>query len=214
MGTLTLENVCDKVKEIIDEEFLSQLEKDKKRYYNEAQVQHKLGIELYKRFDIEPTLEWCVKNDETGAKKYIDMMLEIGGKKVAIELKYRTKSVKKELYTNQSAQNNGKFNFFKDIKRLEILKNSKDDDFGIEKGFAIFITNDHLYWNAAKEKTSVADFDLCDGTLEKDTYTAEWVDHANEKIEIKNDHPIKWIPTLKGTEKKDGTTFRCLIIEI
>lgn len=214
MGTLTLENVCDKVKEIIDEEFLSQLEKDKKRYYNEAQVQHKLGIELYKRFDIEPTLEWCVKNDETGAKKYIDMMLEIGGKKVAIELKYRTKSVKKELYTNQSAQNNGKFNFFKDIKRLEILKNSKDDDFGIEKGFAIFITNDHLYWNAAKEKTSVADFDLCDDKgIKKDTYDAKWRKSKNATVTISQSHTVEWFSP-SGKVKKDGTTFRCLIIEI
>lgn len=92
MRTIAFENVGKQLETIIEEEFLSQPRKP--HYYNEAQVQHKLGIELYKRFGIEPTLGWHVKNDESGAKEYIDMMLKIGGKRVAIELKYKTRAVK------------------------------------------------------------------------------------------------------------------------
>ena len=66
MGTLTFENVGKQLEAIIEEEFLSQSKEP--HYYNEAQVQHKLGIELYKRFGIEPTLEWYVKKYERGAK--------------------------------------------------------------------------------------------------------------------------------------------------
>lgn len=214
MEALTFENVRGKLEGIIKEEFLSQREKDKKpHYYNEAQVQHKLGIELYKRFGIEPTLEWYVKNDETGPKEYIDMMLEIDGKKVAIELKYKTRAVKGEdAYVNQGGQSDGKFHFFKDIERLERLKKSKDKDFRIDKGFAIFITNDHLYWNKVQKGKPVAKFNLCDnkeGLHGK--YPAKWGKHNNEKVILSGTYPVKWFP-LSDETKKDGTTFRCLII--
>ena len=143
MGTLTFKNVGKQLEAIIEEEFLSQSKEP--HYYNEVQVQHKLGIELYKRFGIEPTLEWYVKNDESGAKEYIDMMLKIDGKSVAIELKYKTRKIDGKDYITQGGQSDGKFHFFKDIERLEHLKKSKNTDFRIDKGFAIFITNDHLY---------------------------------------------------------------------
>lgn len=232
MGTLTFENVGKQLEAIIRSEFLSQLEKGKKRYYNEAQVQHKLGIELYKRFGIEPTLEWYVKNDESGAKEYIDMMLEIGSKKVAIELKYKTRKIDGKDYIMQGGQSDGKFHFFKDIERLERLKKSKDTDFRIDKGFAIFITNDHLYWNEARsnskanKKNSVADFDLCDTKgIEKDRYCAEWrktkkqkeqkelKEAKNATVTISRSHTVEWFP-LSYETKKDGKTFRCLIIEL
>jgi len=218
MGTLTFENVGKQLEAIIEEEFLSQ--PNEPQYYNEAQVQHKLGIELYKRFDIEPTLEWYVKNDESGAKEYIDMMLKIGSKKVAIELKYKTRKIDGKDYITQGGQSDGKFHFFKDIERLERLKKSKDINFRIDKGFAIFITNDHLYWNEArsnskaKGKNSVADFDLCDKKgIKKDTCNAKWRKSKNATVTISRSYPVEWFSP-SDEVKKDGTTFRCLIIGV
>lgn len=218
MGTLTFENVGKQLEAIIEEEFLSQSKEP--HYYNEAQVQHKLGIELYKRFGIEPTLEWYVKNDESGAKEYIDMMLKIDGKTVAIELKYKTRKIDGKDYITQGGQSDGKFHFFKDIERLERLKKSKDIDFRIDKGFAIFITNDHLYWNEArsnskaKGKNSVADFDLCDKKgIKKDTYNAKWRKSKNATVTISRSYPVEWFSP-SDEVKKDGTTFRCLIITL
>ena len=218
MGMRTFENVGKQLEAIIEEEFLSQSKEP--HYYNEAQVQHKLGIELYKRFGIEPTLEWYVKNDESGAKEYIDMMLKIDGKTVAIELKYKTRKIDGKDYITQGGQSDGKFHFFKDIERLERLKKSKDIDFRIDKGFAIFITNDHLYWNEArsnskaKGKNSVADFDLCDKKgIKKDTYNAKWRKSKNATVTISRSYPVEWFP-LSDETKKDGTIFRYLIITL
>ena len=218
MGTRTFENVGKQLEAIIEEEFLSQSKEP--HYYNEAQVQHKLGIELYKRFGIEPTLEWYVKNDESGAKEYIDMMLKIDGKRVAIELKYKTRKIDGKDYITQGGQSDGKFHFFKDIERLERLKKSKDIDFRIDKGVAIFITNDHLYWNEArsnskaKGKNSVADFDLCDKKgIKKDTYNAKWRKSKNATVTISRSYPVEWFSP-SDEVKKDGTTFRCLIITL
>ena len=212
MGTLTFENVGKQLEAIIEEEFLSQSKEP--HYYNEAQVQHKLGIELYKRFGIEPTLEWYVKNDESGAKEYIDMMLKIGGKRVAIELKYKTRKIDGKDYITQGGQSDGKFHFFKDIERLERLKKSKNTDFRIDKGFAIFITNDHLYWNEVQKGKPVAKFNLCDnkeGLHGK--YPAKWGKHNNEKVILSGTYPVEWFP-LSDETKKDGTIFRCLIITL
>jgi len=229
-NTLTLENVREELMKIIKKEFISQLDKDesgkdKKHYYNEAQIQYKLAVELYKNFGIEPTLEWYVGKWDDGTKKYIDMVFEVEGKKVGIELKYKTQKLKTGDYTNQGAQNNGKFHFFKDIERLEMLKGDKAK---IEKGFAILITNDHLYWNAAKTETSVARFNLCDGEkLQEKTYRADWrvqQKYKDVSVKLSKSYTVRWEPaaadmpekdnTKNNNTKKDGKTFRCLIIEV
>ena len=207
MRTIAFENTGKQLGAIIEEEFLSQSKEP--HYYNEAQVQHKLGIELYKRFGIEPTLGWHAKNDESGAKEYIDMMLKIGGKRVAIELKYKTRAVKDvDAYVHQGGQSDGKFHFFKDIERLERLKTPKGGKAKIDKGFAIFITTDHLCWNEvrsnskAKEKNSVTDFDLCDTKgIKKDRYCAEWRESKNATVTISRSHTVKWSPLSDETKK-------------
>lgn len=213
METLTFENVRGKLEEIITKEFIAQIDNNTP-YHNEAQVQYKLAIELYKKFKIEPTLEWYVKNDESGAKEYIDMMLEIDGKKVAIELKYKTRETAGKDYITQGGQSDGKFHFFKDIERLERLKTPKGGKAKIDKGFAIFITNDHLYWNKVQEGKPVAKFNLCDNKegLHGEP-SAGWGKHNNEKVILSGTYPVEWFPS-SDEVKKDGTTFRCLIIKI
>ena len=226
MGTLTFENVKQELIEIITKEFIAQIDNNTP-YHNEAQVQYKLAIELYKKFKIEPTLEWYVKNDESGAKEYIDMMLKIGSKRVAIELKYKTRAVKGEdAYVNQGGQSDGKFHFFKDIERLERLKKSKDKDCRIEKGFAIFITNDYLYWNEPRSNSQAEDFKLCAGkNIKQGIYYAEWrmteeqkkqkelKEAKNAAVTISRSYPVEW-SSPSDEEKKEGKTFRYLIIGV
>lgn len=69
---------------------------------------------------------------------------------IAIELKYKTRKMEiqlgEELYLLKShaAQDLGRYDFFKDITRIEAfssLSNSK-------QGVAIFLTNDSAYWKA------------------------------------------------------------------
>ena len=217
MDELTIKNVKEKLIEIITEEFLCQLEKDNKRYYKEASIQCKLVNELSKKFGVVPVLEWSVPHVESDLKsstRRIDIMIEIGGKKIGIELKYKNKAVPGEEYPNHGADNNNKFDFFKDVQRLEELKNIKDKKFHIEKGFAIFITNDHLYWNPAGKGTLKEAFNLCDGTELSGTYKAEWKSRKGKSVEFSGSHKIQWMPPLEGPDKKDGKTFRCLIVEV
>lgn len=88
----------------------------------------------------------------------IDIVLKIKGedKYIAVELKNKLKSFEGEcsrfgqtvtgvkLVKNQSAQNIGRYQFWKDVKRLELLKESYENVIG---GIALFLTNDDNYLN-------------------------------------------------------------------
>lgn len=218
MEALTIKNVKEELIEIITEEFLCQLEKDNKRYYKEASIQCKLVNELSKKFGVDPVLEWSVpyvESDLKSSTRRIDIMFEIGGKKVGIELKYKNKAVPGGEYPNPGADNNNKFDFFKDVQRLEDLREEKNKKFHIEKGFAIFITNDHLYWKPTRKGTLKEAFNLCDGTeLIPKTYKAEWKGRKGQSVQFSGSHKIQWMPPLEGPDKKDGKTFRYLIVEV
>ena len=90
----------------------------------------------------------------------IDLVLEESASQrfIAIELKYKLKEINLtndftrfgvtsasnsiKLVTNQSAQNEGRYDFWKDVKRLELLNKHYKNVIG---GIAFFITNDKSY---------------------------------------------------------------------
>lgn len=112
---------------------------------------------------------WNKKFDEDYSrwgteKPYFDIVLEDlnESKFIAIELKYKLKEVKLKqgieefkrfdtvsqnkgitLVTNQSAENEGRYDFWKDVKRLELLK---EHFYGnVIGGIALFFTNQYSY---------------------------------------------------------------------
>lgn len=101
-------------------------------------------------------------------KPYFDIVLENPEelKFIAIELKYKLKEVKLKqvkhkqeiefnrfglspqnedikLVTNQSAENEGRYDFWKDVKRLELLKEHFSGN--VIGGIALFVTNQQSY---------------------------------------------------------------------
>lgn len=96
-------------------------------------------------------------------KPYFDIVIEQKdpNKFIVIELKYKLKKIEiqsdsfsyrrfgeqpmntdVQLVTDQSASNEGRYDFWKDVKRLEVLNNSFSKVVG---GIAILVTNDHNY---------------------------------------------------------------------
>ena len=82
-------------------------------------------------------------------KMYVDIYLP--DEKIAIELKYVTRRLElehcKESFAlrDQRAQNQRRYDFLRDIHRLERMRRSKP--VLCEAGFAVLLTNDPLYWN-------------------------------------------------------------------
>lgn len=173
--------------------------------YAEATIQHTLGIELYKRLNIESVLEKKIP----GRNEYLDILIEHKDICYGIELKYKTKRVKdvRFEYTSHGAQNNGRYDFVWDIYRLEQYCAQGI----INRGFAVFMTNDKSYWSICRSGSGVAPFDLSDNQILHGSLIPGWADRT-KPIHLKGAYPLKWYPALK--DANDVVQFRYLLIEV
>lgn len=129
--------------------------------------------------DFQHNFAWALReeliNKYPHTKIRLEKPLELAGKtvhldilistdiEIAIELKYKTRNPK-ELITihdevfnlkDQSAQDCGRYDFLKDISRLEeFVGMGTAHPTGKKIGFAIFLTNDHSYWTKPKKDKS------------------------------------------------------------
>lgn len=191
------------LKTIIQSHFVSQ--KSNKAYYSEASVQHKIAIEIYKLLRIESILEKKIK----GKKEYLDILCKRGNIRYGIELKYKTKKVESRSfeYTTQSAQNNGKYDFLRDVARIESYVSSKI----LNTGFIVFITNDKRYFNPAREKTKIKKFDLINCL--KKNYKPSW-EGRNAMVKLQRKYPIKWQPDKRTDDENNVAYFRYCILKV
>lgn len=135
---------------------LDALAKKRPVFHSEADFQFALAWLLQERHPkAEVRLEYrAAKLLESGhpaksqKKAYIDIWIEDQGAFCAIELKYKTwpltTTVEKEEFNllDQSAENLGRYDFCRDIGRLEKLK----QEYRPLTGFAVFLTNDERCW--------------------------------------------------------------------
>ena len=119
--------------------------------FSEKSVQMKIGFELINKLKLDNKLQFERKifNEKLQKKDYLDIFLFHNNKKIGIELKFKTKGIKKNLqkdfnyyFSNQIAHTNGKHSFFWDLHRLNDLVDREE----IHQGYQIFITNDKSYW--------------------------------------------------------------------
>lgn len=135
----------------------------------------------------------------------IDVLIRKGDEYLPIELKYKTKSVKKriprfgeqissevEVMKNQGAQDLGKYDFWKDVRRIEIVKNRFK---GIKNGLVIFMTNDPSYLRSGRNTSNHFNFSMVEGThkrekhwLNKDSFCSKMY----PDFEVEKEYPIHW----------------------
>lgn len=208
---------------------IENLKKKNKLFYSEAHFQHSLAWEIHSLVDnkTEIILERPFENKES-KNNHIDICLEEDKKLIAaIELKYKTKSIdnykKSNLNTNlknQDAQDQARYDYFKDIERLECLK--KDNKSFV--GFALFLTNDHTYWTCPKANNSTCyeQFSLKDERLlEKEKYM--WSKKTGKgtkkgrcnSIKLNGKYNLNWKNYLEYEEPKNKLgEFKYLLIKI
>lgn len=116
-------------------------------FHSEADFQHSLAWEIHKSLpDTSIRLELPWSNEEK--QNHLDVWISSSDFKIAIELKYKTRGlqtlVNGETYSlkDQSAQDLGRYDFLKDVMRLEQLISQYNDWIG----FALLLTNDSSYW--------------------------------------------------------------------
>ena len=139
-------------------------------FHSEADFQHALAWQIHKRPPKnEPRLEYPfqVETPADGKKPmYLDIWLP--DRKIAIELKYRTRkletSYKDEAFRlkAQGAQDIARYDFLKDIQRLE--RATKSEYWAGITGYAVLLTSEHLYLNPPRSGATVdASFHICEG---------------------------------------------------
>ncbi|MGK8265006.1 hypothetical protein [Moraxella nonliquefaciens] len=143
------------------ENILKQLANKRPFFHSEADFQHALAWEIqtcYPKANIRIEKPYLIDDRPF----YIDLIVEMDDKIIAIELKYKTKKFEFELngenfsLKNQGAQGWGRYYFVNDIVRLEKLM----EKFEISQGYAIFLTNDMYYQSKSKDNTVYFDFSL------------------------------------------------------
>lgn len=197
------------------------MKKNDGHYFREAQLQFDLAWALRESFkddNIKIHLEYFAKNKIKDNNMYYDIVIENGEDFIPIELKFKTKKINGFNYSNQAAQDLGRYDFWKDVERIENFKDNTHNK--MSKGYAVFITNDDAYKNNSGEKCIYKDFAINDGREIKKNQNLAWTDGIESttvgtnrmyNIKIAGEYVIKWEDVYDITDKYK---FRALILEI
>lgn len=150
-----------------------------------------INVRLERRAD---ALEQRTDAPEQGNEKensgdiYIDIWVEIDKMVYPIELKYRTiqctlKDGSEEYKLKQhGACDIGCYLYLKDVERIEHISKSLGDNFG--NGYAIMLTNDHLYWDKPQtppDTTAFSDFRIYEERMIPAGQKLNWHPSSNKQ---------------------------------
>jgi len=173
---------------------------------------------LMKEMGYELSLEYNPECFDANAS--IDIMIW-KPERVVVELKYKTTHFKTEdnghplHLKNHSARDIGRYDFIKDISRVEHVVSSGKAD----RGFAIFLTNDSGYWRPGRVGTADEMFHMFDGrpmkngTFEWGPNTGDGTKRGREKsLTLIRDYVFGWKDYAVFGE--GNGLFRFLIIDV
>lgn len=197
------------------------LAKKRPVFHSEADFQFALAWEIREARKLDSRLEFRPFADE---RMYLDIWLPQRG--VAVELKYMTRAlsgaVSGESFAllNQGAQDLRRYDFLKDIGRLERVGDRLPQAAG---GFAVLLTNDSSYWNPPRRETIDAMFRLHEGR--ELTGRLVWSKRASRgttkgresPICLKSSYLCQWRDygcAISGAEERKHARFRYLALEV
>jgi hypothetical protein len=196
------------------EYILETLSKKRPLFRSEKDFQESL-LQIMRSMDMK-----CEANRIINGTK-VDLWIEDGDKEILIQLKHKTKKLSVHFdgsqfdLKNHGAQDQGRYDFLKDVKSLEPLCIDKNH----RTGFSILLTNDHRYWEKPIKHDSVdKDFQLYDGR--KVAGILQWKEEASigtksgreNEIELKGTYELRWKNYSKFPTQDSG--FRYLRIEV
>lgn len=165
---------------------------------------------------------------------YLDLYVKLNEKIYGFEFKYKTKelSVKNSILSfnlkNQGAQDLLRFEFRKDIHRLEYLKYiTIDDNPKIDIGFAVILSNDSTLYNNITKETADKELRFSDDTTikggsfkwhPKDDKGA-WLKEYKYTMDLKlrnEGYSVKWNTyiEIKNNLNKKNCIFKYCVVEV
>lgn len=174
------------------EKLLARLAAKRPVFHSEADFQHALAWEfqlMHQNAEVRLEVPTARQNDKRAS---IDLQVKNVSDTILGELKYKTAKAALDLngeffrLKQQGAQDQGKYDFIKDIARLEEFTYGKPS----MTGFAILLTNDPSYWNERRKADPIdAAFALTEGR--ELTGTLAWASHASAGSTKGREMPVK-----------------------
>lgn len=184
-------------------------------FHSEADFQHHLTWHIHSEVDdAELRLEFPLSKDDSNRWEYCDILLK-APYQLGIELKYKTILMSSVVgdepfeLKNQGAQDIGRYDFLKDVSRLEHWCTLGR----IDSGCAIILTNDHSYWTPPRNINTIdRDFRIHNRTV---SGALSWGQKAStgttknreQPIVLGNTYSLEWLDA-----PCDG--FKYLLIDI
>lgn len=197
--------------------------------FNERDLQIHLAMWLRKSshaYD-DVDLEYYVPRSELGGYVWnselrLDLVVRKGNEFLPVELKYKTRSISRrierfgELLTeaavvvkNQGAQDLGRYDFWKDVRRLELVRRRFA---AVKNGLALFVTNDPSYLKTGRASSNHAALSMAAGVHGRnkqwqngDSFCAR----EHPAFELEADYGIVWQQFVT-----EGETFHYCILQV
>lgn len=196
--------------------------------FNELDFQMQLALYLragghYDDVDVEYFLPRKLADGyDWDSNLYIDIVVSRDGEYVPVELKYTTSEVRRDLsrfgttvrnvpiIRSQGADNNIRYNFWKDIRRIEIIKKLFDR---VHSGLAVMLTCDRTFLNRHRPSVSSYEFSMNEGFSNGNKtmdFRGDVKSRQNHRpFRLDGVYTINWNPAMI-----DGVQFNYTIVEI
>ena len=203
-----------KLIDIVQQDVFAFLESNEELLFNERDFQMHLATWLrksandYDDVDVEyyvPKIE--LPNYVWDSELRLDIVVKKDGEYCPVELKYKTKKVERQIsrfdemlddkvvvMKNQGAQDLGMYDFWKDIRRIELVRNRFEK---VKGGLAIFVTNDALYTKASRPESNNYLLNMNEG---KHSVIKHWQNensacakmNSYKSFEVEKEYSINW----------------------
>lgn len=222
-----MDTVNDNYKSSDLEKALKSLSEIRKVFHSEADFQFAYAWQLKECFqDAEVRLEFPICHNGASKRLYLDLLLTINGIRYGVELKYKTRLLNLELngewygLKNQSAQDCGRYDFMFDLQRLESFVINDN----IDRGIAVFLTNDAGYTSESNNATVDEQFRIHDNRVIHSNTRLDWRYDASagtkrgreNSIMLKKDYILKWedFSYVSDGSKLNNGSFKYLFVDV
>ena len=198
--------------DIVRADVMAFLESNNELLFNERDFQMHLATWLrnstnrYDDVDVEYYVPWQELKDYIWESELrLDVVVKKDGEYCPVELKYKTKKVEQQIsrfdevmhdkvvvMKNQGAQDLGMYDFWKDVRRVELVRNRFER---VKGGLAVFVTNDPLYTKKSRENSNNFLFNMDEG---KHGTAKHWQNpestcaKTHPDFEVEKEYGIKW----------------------
>lgn len=197
--------------------------------FNERDFQMHLATWLrnsanaYDDVDVEYYVPWQELDDYVWQSELrLDIVVKKDDEYCPVELKYKTKKVECEIsrfdellhdkvvvMKNQGAQDLGMYDFWKDVRRIELVRKRFKS---VKSGLAVFVTNDPLYTKESKQNSNNYLLNMTEG---KHSPIKHWRNpestcaKTHPNFEVEQEYNLKW-----NKRKIDGEEFHYCVVTI